>query len=288
MFALGNMRNPLTLIRNFIKVLLLSRDYDIVHAQFGSICGFLCGFLLSKKKVITLRGSDWHAAELPNMKRRWHHKLQNLLTRLSLPKYDKIVVVSNRMRREVTDRYPKADVLVLPSPVNPNLFFPIDKRQAREKLGLNLAHKIFLFPVVNIRNPIKRPWLVQSVQRSLPNDIEIITASGLPHQKMPLLYNAVDAIILPSFYEGWPNVIKEGLMCNTPFIATDISDLKEISEKFPSCLIIEPTEIDLYNALVNFSPSNETVREAVQGLSLDHLNGMLIRKCYESLWREGV
>ena len=35
-------------------------------------------------------------------------------------------------------------------------------------------------------------------------------------------------VLLTSYKEGWPNVIKEGLSRGVPFVSTDVSDLKKI------------------------------------------------------------
>ena len=39
--------------------------------------------------------------------------------------------------------------------------------------------------------------------------------------------NAYDALLLTSFYDGSPNVIKETMTCNLPIISTDVGKYKE-------------------------------------------------------------
>jgi glycosyltransferase involved in cell wall biosynthesis len=38
------------------------------------------------------------------------------------------------------------------------------------------------------------------------------------------LYNACDVLVLPSYYEGTPNVLLEALACGVPALATDVGD----------------------------------------------------------------
>jgi glycosyltransferase involved in cell wall biosynthesis len=53
----------------------------------------------------------------------------------------------------------------------------------------------------------------------------IYANNKISFNKMYLYYNAVDCTILTSFCEGWPNVIKESIFCDTPVVSTDVSDL---------------------------------------------------------------
>jgi glycosyltransferase involved in cell wall biosynthesis len=51
----------------------------------------------------------------------------------------------------------------------------------------------------------------------------------VPHNDMPLLYNSAEMFLIPSFYEGCPNTLIEGMSCGTPIIASKTGPCPEIS-----------------------------------------------------------
>lgn len=278
---LGNLRNPFNILKAIFKIRSISEDYDIVHSQFGSMCAFICVFARSIR-VLTIRGSDWYAKTEGSMLSRLHSLVQVALTRYSLNRFQKILVVSKRLKHEVVHYLASSitEVHVFPSPIDTEFFRPLSKPNARKQLGMSQDITYFLFPVVNRNNPVKRAWLVDEVSGKLPSHKVVLTACGIAHEDMCTLYNAVDAVLLPSIYEGWPNVIKEALSCNVPFIATDVSDLKEIAAKYPGCKIVEPNVDSLYEAIMSFQSYDINYREAVEWMRSDLLNDRLVKEIY--------
>ena len=54
---------------------------------------------------------------------------------------------------------------------------------------------------------------------------------------MSIYFNASDLVLLTSFWEGSPNVIKEAMACNVPIVSTDVGDVKEVIGKTEGCYI---------------------------------------------------
>lgn len=77
----------------------------------------------------------------------------------------------------------------------------------------------------------------------------------LPHHEMPVFYNKADLVILPSFTEGFPNVILEAYACEKPVLATP--------EAFPR-------ELKIFGAVANFKDF-ETVIEQLKHSNLKPL-----------------
>ncbi len=63
--------------------------------------------------------------------------------------------------------------------------------------------------------------------------------------------NSVDVLILTSVYEGWPNVVKEMLAMDKPFVRTKVSDLEAIASQTNSCFVCEDYPQELSKSLYN-------------------------------------
>jgi glycosyltransferase involved in cell wall biosynthesis len=269
---LGNLRSAHGIPRASRILRRLANDCDILHAQFGSACG-LAVSMVPGRKVVSLRGSDWYriSGEGP-FKDRIHGMLATRMTRLSLKRFDRVVVMSNRMRREIEQTFGHDGVAVIPDGIDLDQFQPADRREARRQLGLpDNSDPLVLFPTLLSANPIKRPALAeQAVEfaRKLVPNLQFRYATGFPHSSMPLLMNAASVVLMTSVHEGWPNTIKEALACNTPFVSTDVSDLGDIAKTEPSCIVEAPDAELLGAALVRAirAPRSETLRNHVMAM----------------------
>lgn len=241
---LGNLRSPLNILKAQKHVEKISKEFDLVHAQYGSACAIATATVKDCPKALSLRGSDWnvHTASFGFLY--WHSRLAKLMTQLAVERYDLVIAVSNRMVFDLQHNFPKVRSVALPSPINVDHFVPIDKEQARRLLGFpNNKEKWILFTSLNVDNPIKRYSLARQavdLANAKLGNIRMRVASGLPHSEIPLFTAACDLILCTSDNEGWPNSIKEALACNLPFVSTDVSDLRDIADKEPICRICSP------------------------------------------------
>jgi D-inositol-3-phosphate glycosyltransferase len=169
------------------------------------------------------------------------------------------IIVATEKEKEDLVRYYSAipdKVGVVPCGVNMKLFQPVDKANARKKLGLS-DDKILLFvgridPLKGVDQLLKAvPYLdnftrlkliviggdeysraeVEKLQK-LSAELNIqdsVTFQGLIKQdELPYFYSAADVCVVPSYYESFGLVPLESLACGTPVVATDVGDLKNI------------------------------------------------------------
>ncbi len=133
-------------------------------------------------------------------------------------------------------------ITVLRNGVDLKLFQPTDKEQSREALGLKRK------TLLSVGHLIERKGhhLIIEAMADLPDYDLLIAGIGpeeshlkklaadkgvvdrvtflgqVPHNNLKDIYSAVDALILASSREGWPNVLLETMACGTPAIATPV------------------------------------------------------------------
>ena len=229
---IGNISNPVLIFLKYIKYRKLFKTYDILHSQYGSGTGLFVS-LFPGKKLISLRGSDWYYYHSENIRERFHSWLACKLTHFSIKKSDGIIVMSDRMKDEVLTQFPFSDVTVITDGVDLTRFYPkiIEKKLFR-----------ILFSSIHKTNSLKRFELAEKAynifHRKYPES-ELVFMNNIPWTEVNDFINSVSVILLTSTHEGWPNIIKEGLACNVPFVSTDVSDLKTIAGLSDTCIVCD-------------------------------------------------
>lgn len=184
------------------------------------------------------------------------HGINAWLTRRTLRAADRIVFVSQAMTRHAIDTFgisPTRCATVV-NGINTTVFHPQDRVRCREALGLPPQAPVVIYVGRLIEAKGLRE-LVASVtkMRQTHPDLrailigegpylgtlkELIAASGqqdritlaggqLP-EKVAQYINAADLLTLPSWSEGYPNVLVEALACGCPVVATDVGGIPEI------------------------------------------------------------
>lgn len=148
--------------------------------------------------------------------------------------------------------------------VNERLFCPGSKQLARQTLSIPDTQQTLLF-VGNMLMSKGAGVLVEAMAKlrakgsnarcymigagrdreRVMSDIARLNLSGAvtlvnacPYEKLPNWYGAADLIVLPSFSEGIPNVLREALMCGRPYVATAVGGIPEITD--PSYGLLTP------------------------------------------------
>lgn len=140
---------------------------------------------------------------------------------------------------------------------------------------------LHLDPVVN---RIKVAFAGNEFDAAIKNEIsQRITAANAasqflflgPRADMPLLYSAADVVVLPSLWEGFPNVVIEAMACATPVIVSDISDnAKIVTQGVTGYLFRNNDADDLVAALNSFRASSTEDRRTMGLQAAKHISAL--------------
>lgn len=286
--ATGSLRGLGRLLAARRRITELSAAYDVAHAQFGSACGVVTAQSRCPR-VLSLRGTEMLGSDAGSWRLRMHGRASRWMTRAAIGHYERVIVMSQRMREELATFHRRDQgVEVLPSGIDLARFHPIDRREARRRLGFaHDARPWVLFASLRAENPVKRPKLARAAfdhAQLRRTDLVLKTLHGVPHEQVPLWINAANVLLVTSTREGWPNVVKEALACNVPFVSTDVSDLARIAAVEPSC-IVAPAEPDaLADGLLRAidSPPGGSLRRHVEPMELE-TSARRLRAIYEDV-----
>ncbi len=248
---------------------LREHDYDLIHAHY-----VFSGIVARLQRRYPLLVSFHGAAEMVG----W----VGLLCKALAPLVDAVTVTSEQHKRDLGRR----DAHVVPCGVDLDLFVPLPRREARKQLGLPAEAKLVLF--VGILRPEKRLDVIQSavdiLQRQDPS-VQLIVATGLPHERIPLYMNACDVFALASDHEGSPVVVKEAMACNLPIVSVDVGDVAQVIAGIEGCYICGRNPADMADKLKQALDRGKrtTGRRVIQSLGLDATIESILR-IYEELW----
>lgn len=235
----------------------------------------------------------------------------------SLKHAGKILVVSDAMRRQVHELViENTKIKVIPNGVDTANFYPMDQRWARKRLGLDPCPKIILY-VGRLSEEKGLTTLIEAFSK-LPyrqDRLLVIVGSGdmqarcqalvmtlclnqyvifvgeRPHHEIPFWVNASDVICLPSFREGWPNVVMEALACGKPVVASNVGGVPEILTSEALGILSEPGDpIDLAEKLSKATTScwnEEILRNRINSRSWDVVAQNMYEELQQCLIRQG-
>ena len=171
------------------------------------------------------------------------------LYRWVVSRADLVVCVSSALGRELrplTER-----TVTVGNGVDPGSFYPRDRRECREKLGIGEQENVVVYiggisDTRGVRELIESVGALRSEGRRLSLLIAGINDSSLSldepwvdyrgevaHEKVPELLSAADVAVLPYLDEPWgrfthPTKLAEYLASGTPVVATELAGYREL------------------------------------------------------------
>ena len=192
---------------------------DVVHAHFG-LTAWAALATPARVRAVTLHGTDLS------------HPRTRALTLAALARIDLVATVSEPLRASLPPGV-RERTLVLPCGVDHERFRPQSRERARAELGLDRDGSYLLFPA-DPHRPEKRYALARSLADAV--GAHLLTLGGVPPERVPVMVNASQAVLVTSEREGFGLGVLEALACNIPVLATPVGIHAEVLRGVPGTL----------------------------------------------------
>ncbi|MXV64122.1 glycosyltransferase [Natronorubrum sp. JWXQ-INN-674] len=266
-------RSALDYARFYPKVLsaVRSAEYDLIHANYGLVVPFAFA-QPTRPVVVSLWGTDL-MSDLGWLR---------AISRYGARRADAAVVPNRTLSRALETEHE-----LIPFGVDTDLFRPISRRRARERVGWDTDRPVALFPYDRSRAVKDFPRARRLVERA-DIDIELRPITGVDHEAMPYYMNASDVLLVTSKRESGPMVVKEAAACNLPVVSTDVGFVRETIEGVTDCLVSDDDSqlVDGLESVVEPGRRSDG-RDAIDGLALETLGENLHGLYRRVLERDG-
>ncbi|GCE03729.1 glycosyltransferase [Dictyobacter aurantiacus] len=221
----------------------LSGRYNVINGQYGLWC-FICRLQWGIPVVAAFIGDDILGTVTAQGGHSAKGNFVAMLSRQLCYRVDAVIVKSDQMKREA--RGPQQKIYVIPDGVNFSQFQPVPRDVMRAELGWD-QNKYYVLFSNNPNIPVKNFSLAKAAVdrvRAKGIDVELVVATGLPHDTVVKYMNASNALILSSHAEGSPNVVREAMACNVPVVSTDVGDVRAVIGRTEGCTVCTPNSVE--------------------------------------------
>ena len=241
--------------------------FEVIDAHFvypEGLAAVLAGWVLRVPVTITLRGM------LPLLA---PFRLRRPQLRFALRRAARIVAVSESLKRDaVALGIPPEWVRVIGNGIDPERFQPIDRTEARRRLGLaehgpllvsvgTLAPRKGFHLVIEAVAKLEERWPtlrfavvggdgaegameaeLRQLAARLKVEDRIVFAGPRQSGELAAWYSAADLFVLATAHEGCPNVVLEALACGTPVAATPVGSIPELIDPMVGVIVERTVE----------------------------------------------
>ena len=288
----------------------IAKQVDLFHCQWAIPSGFVALIIkkiYKKPFIVTTRGIDLHLS-LNNYL--WK---KALLITLNNADY---ITSNNAIHIEELKKFTSKKKLVLmPNGLDYNIYKFKNKNEARIKLNLGNKQKIILYVgflierkrvdvLINIFNKLtkKHDFLkliivgegplhtdLKNLAEALNIKDKIIFTGEVKPNKVVDYMNASDIFVLPSSYEGRPNVIIEAMACKLPVVTTNVGDVSELIKNGKEGFVVN-NDNEMYNSIEKLLSDknlrNKLSNAAFESVKKSNPNWSICAKEYKKIYNK--
>lgn len=238
---------------------------DAVHAHYG-LSGLFANLQRRVPVVTTYHGSDINDKRvLPFSKMAMRLSAWNIFV--------------SRKTMEMVHSEQKCTLL--PCGIDLSKAQLTSRNEARQKMGLNLDKRYVLFAGA-FDNAVKNAPLAKETVASLRDDqVELLELKGYSRDEVTSLMCAANALLMTSYNEGSPQVVKEAMASGCPVVSVDVGDVKERVEGVAGCFVAKTREAKelaegLAEAMAFEGKTKGRERIIADGLDNERIAGQLL------------
>jgi glycosyltransferase involved in cell wall biosynthesis len=221
-----------------LKKTIRKKKYDLIHAHYG-LSGLLAVMQRKLPVIVTFHGVDLIDKDNDFCKSKHINKFHVSLSRIAARHSAFNIFVNKKIIL-----FPTKPHTVISCGVDPSIFYPIDKQTSKEKLSFG-ERKIHILFASSFDYGVRKNFLLAKETVSLIEGAELIELKNYSRERVCNLMNACDLLLVTSFFETGPQVVKEAMACNCPIVSTDIGDVREVIGNTEGCYICsyDPTDM---------------------------------------------
>jgi teichuronic acid biosynthesis glycosyltransferase TuaC len=203
-----------------------SGRYDVIHAHFVLMAWLVKLAAPTAPLVLSLMGTDAYGRIESQEGATWSSRYLTWLTYAIQPFVRAIISKSANIESFV---YAKRKSHIIPNGVDMERFqhFP---EGFRAELGLPTEDLLVLF----MGNPADKRKNIALVNAAMERvripgrRVHLVAPYPVSHDKVIQYLNSANVLVLASYEEGSPNIVKEAMACNLPVVSTNVGDVKEL------------------------------------------------------------
>jgi teichuronic acid biosynthesis glycosyltransferase TuaC len=221
-----------------IRKFLNSNKVDIIHTQFAN-CAIIARIASPKSKIIYHMHGELTDFKFNSLRKKSLYYLARIASILS----DAVITVNSDCNNYISNK----TIVTIPIGVDQIVFYPRDKHECLKELNWD-DKKRLLFTSYRTR-PEKNYSLFNKVSKLLNEKFsfkhELVFLEDIPHNKIPIILNAVDVLLFTSLNEASPTIIKEANFCNLPIVSVNVGDVYNQLKGVDNCFISSYDPYDL-------------------------------------------
>lgn len=290
------------------KKMMNEKKYDIFHLVSSASLSLFKDFIMlsAAKKRGAKTIVHFRFGRIPELsiKRNWEWRMICKVVQLS-----DMAIVLDKASYKTLHNAGYDNVVLLPNPVAPRVSEIIEKTNIKERIPRTLlfaGHGIRTKGIYELIEACKQiPDIKLRMIGNIADDVknELITLSGnakwldvageFPYEKTIAEMRSCDIFVLPTYTEGFPNVILESMACGCAIVTTPVGAIPEMLEeengkKF-GMLVAQKNAQQLkegIETLLNNDTLKEECRRNVQQRVNERYNIDAVWKQMLNIWKE--